>query len=539
MKSRSFSSILVTTALLLTQAPVALAATTWYVNGVGGSDSHNCKSPLTACRTIGHAISFAASGDSVRVAAATYTEYLTIGMSLNVIGAGASTTVIDGALAGRVLSIPNAGSVVTLSNVTIRRGSPHAGFGGGIDNYGILTINSSVVSGNEDFGKSSAAGGGIHNVGTLTINDSTVSGNGAGCSAPPLHCNLSGFGGGIYNQGTLTINSSTVSGNEIFATTGSALGGGIYNVGKLTINNSTLSGNRAGCSASYCDIGGAIGNDGGTVTISNSTVAGNSAGHGGGIYGVAHFQNSIVANNGPSNCYDGPVSSIFSLSSDNGCNLNGPGDLNNVNPKLGTLGNYGGPTQTIPLLSGSPAIDAGNPSGCTDGLGHLLKTDQRGLPRPDTEDRSGCDMGAFEKQNPAPATHLSVSAPGTVQQGNPFKLIITARDAANNLVAGYAGTVHFSSTDARAGLPGNSTLTNGMGVFSATLGVAGTQTITATDTVTASISGTSSPIDVVTDLCRTRGEHCSPLPGTIPCCPGLRCTDVLPFIQFYACEFHF
>jgi len=45
------------------------------------------------------------------------------------------------------------------------------------------------------------------------------------------------------------------------------------------------------------------------------------------------------------------------------------------------------------------AIDAGNPSGCSDGLGYPLKTDQRGLPRPDSEDRSGCDMGAFERQS--------------------------------------------------------------------------------------------------------------------------------------------
>jgi len=52
----------------------------------------------------------------------------------------------------------------------------------------------------------------------------------------------------------------------------------------------------------------------------------------------------------------------------------------------------------MPLLSGSPAIDAGNPSGCTNGNGHLLKTDQRGFPRPDEEDKSGCDMGAFERQ---------------------------------------------------------------------------------------------------------------------------------------------
>jgi len=63
------------------------------------------------------------------------------------------------------------------------------------------------------------------------------------------------------------------------------------------------------------------------------------------------------------------------------------------------LGNHGGPTPTIPLQSGSPAIDAGNPSGCTDGAGHLLKTDQRGKPRPDPEDISGCDPGAFERQS--------------------------------------------------------------------------------------------------------------------------------------------
>ena len=56
--------------------------------------------------------------------------------------------------------------------------------------------------------------------------------------------------------------------------------------------------------------------------------------------------------------------------------------------------NNGGPTKTMSLPSGSPAVDAGNPSGCTDGNGHLLKTDQRGKPRPDREDERGCDMGA-------------------------------------------------------------------------------------------------------------------------------------------------
>ena len=44
------------------------------------------------------------------------------------------------------------------------------------------------------------------------------------------------------------------------------------------------------------------------------------------------------------------------------------------------------------------AIDAGNPAGCTDGQGALLKIDQRGLPRPNREDTGACDMGAYERQ---------------------------------------------------------------------------------------------------------------------------------------------
>ena len=57
-----------------------------------GSDNNDCKSPQSACKTIGHAISLASSGDSIMVAAATYKENLTIAFSLKVIGATASTT---------------------------------------------------------------------------------------------------------------------------------------------------------------------------------------------------------------------------------------------------------------------------------------------------------------------------------------------------------------------------------------------------------------------------------------------------------------
>jgi hypothetical protein len=113
---------------------------------------------------------------------------------------------------------------------------------------------------------------------------------------------------------------------------------------------------------------------------------------------TATLENSIIGNNSGGNCGGSVTSNGYNLSSDGTCNFHNTGDLNNTDPKLGPLQNNGGPTQTEALLPGSPAIDAGNPSGCTDGQGHLLKTDQRGQPRPDHEDTGGCDMGAYERQ---------------------------------------------------------------------------------------------------------------------------------------------
>ena len=192
----------------------------------------------------------------------------------------------------------------------------------------------------------------------MTVNNSTLTGN----SAP--------FGGGVVNDGTLSINNSTISGNS--SLTGGS-GGGLYNLAShtLTINNSTLAGNSA---------------DSGGGAISNS--------------GTAVLQNTIVTDS-PSggNCSGTVTSKGYNLSSDTTCNFNNTGDLNNTDPKVEPLGNYGGPTQTIALREGSPAIDAGNPNGCTNSRGQLLKTDQRGAPRPDKEDSGGCDMGAFEKQS--------------------------------------------------------------------------------------------------------------------------------------------
>ena len=94
------------------------------------------------------------------------------------------------------------------------------------------------------------------------------------------------------------------------------------------------------------------------------------------------------------------------------------------------------------------------------------------------------------------ATHFTVSAPASATAGSAFSFTVTARDQFDNTATGYSGVVHFTSSDGAAVLPANSTLTNGTGSFNATLGTAGNQTITGTDTVTASITGTSGQVAV-------------------------------------------
>jgi hypothetical protein len=397
MKSRKLLYVAAVT--LFAAVPAALASTTWYVNGVSGSDSNNCISTTTACKTIGHAISLASSGDSVRVAPATYTENLTISFNLKIIGAGAVTTIVDGGGTNTVVAIPNAGTVVTISGFTIRNGRTFRFFtrsGGGINNYGTLTLIDSTLSGN-----SAGSGGGIFNGGSLTVNKCSINRN----TAVAARAKGTSYGGGISNQGTLTVNNSTISGNtaaSIFIEQIYGAGGGISNFGTLTVNNSTISGNTTG-STQFGNAGfaGGIYNDNaGKLTVNNSTVSENIAGSVGGIYGFGTetLQNSIVAYNSPGNCDATITSQGYNLSDDGSCDFDGPGDLNNTDPMLGPLQNNGGPTQTQALLSGSPAIDSGNPGGCTDGQGHLLKTDQRGQPRPNPEDTGGCDRGAYERQ---------------------------------------------------------------------------------------------------------------------------------------------
>ena len=329
MRQRLVFSSVPLLALILAFAPAAQASTNLYVNGATGNDSNNCKSLKHACKTIGHAISLASSGDTVKVAPSTYKENLTIGISLNILGADARTTVVDGNQAKTVFTISS--GVVLLSGLTIENGTAVGGYAGGIANKGTLTVSMCTITGNDGTG---------------------------------------GYVGGIFNDaGTTTVTNSTITGNSVSG----GYVGGIFNF------------------------------NGGTTTFSSSTITGNSAsgGYAGGIFidgGTTTFQNTIMANSG-GNCSGTVSSSGYNLSSDGSCNFNGKGDKNDTEPKLRSLHNNGGPTETMAEIHGSKTIDKGNPKGCTDGEGHKLTTDQRGYPRPgkDKHDKR-CDMGAYEIQ---------------------------------------------------------------------------------------------------------------------------------------------
>jgi len=377
-------SLLFGSVLFLALGQIALASTTWYVDGVSGSDGNDCKSTTAACKTIGHAISLASSGDLISVAAATYTENLTIPFSLKIIGAGAATTILDGGGIAPVVSIPILGPTqpVTLAKVTIRNGlGGYPFFGGGVLNEGTLLIIYSIITGNNAGSGHGNTGGGVGNAGggTLTIDKTTITGNTAD------------YGGGIGcsdNNTKLLIYNSTISDNVAGA------GGGIFNdYCNLTITNDTISGNSGGGITTLTL---------GSVKINNSTIARNSAG---GISAPSNvplnIQNSIIANNTGGNCAgNGIASAGYNLSSDDTCTtFNAAGDLNNTDPMLRPLQKNGGPTPTMAPLPGSPAVDSGNPAGCTDGNGHPLLNDQRGYRRPDKEDSGGCDRGAFELQS--------------------------------------------------------------------------------------------------------------------------------------------
>jgi hypothetical protein len=249
-------------------------------------------------------------------------------------------------------------------------------------------------------------GGGIYNGGgPLTVTNSTFSGNGAS------------YGGGIYNgSGPLTVTNSTFSDNSARSD-----GGGIINNGgPLTVTNSTFSGNSAG--GDY--YGGGIYSGGGPLTVTNSTFSGNSAEFGGGIisFGPLTVTNTILANStSGGNCAGSVTDGGHNIDDGTTCGFTGTGctgtsgtSFCNTNPVLDPTGlqNNGGPTETIALEAGSPAINAGDESVCstTTGTAPVDNLDQRGFVRPGTG-AANCSIGAFEA-NAAPASPTVTFAAG-------------------------------------------------------------------------------------------------------------------------------
>lgn len=139
----------------------------------------------------------------------------------------------------------------------------------------------------------------------------------------------------------------------------------------------------------------------------------------------------------------------------------------------------------------------------------------------------------------AAATRFSVVAPANATAGTAFNFTVTAFDQFNNIATGYTGTVRFTSTDANAALPANSTLTNGAGTFSATLRTVGNQTITATDTVNNSINGTSNTIAVSKNtpgltgtVSPTSGNVGTPFTDTAVLSNGINPTGTITFTVY-------
>ena len=112
-----------------------------------GNDNNDCLSASAACKTIGHAITLAASGVPIMLAPGDYTETITIPFSLNIVGGNAQTTAFSGGYGGPVVTIPEEFpvSVVNISGEDEKRYSDSDG--GGISDLGQPTVLDSIVSG--------------------------------------------------------------------------------------------------------------------------------------------------------------------------------------------------------------------------------------------------------------------------------------------------------------------------------------------------------------------------------------------------------
>jgi large repetitive protein len=304
---------------------------------------------------------------------------------------------------GRSVPPPAAiGLVLTVTDSTFTEDQSGNGGGAVANDGGNFSVSGSTFDSNRAGG---AIGGAISSGGgSLIVSSSTLDGNDA-CEGGAIDMFTNG------TSGTHLVTRTTISDNRACD-----VGGGLDVSGSATVTQSTLTGNIAPVAAAM-EVEGST-----TFSLSNSTVSGNTSDQGQAVvetYACSDGTVSFVTFAGNSNalgvsCPDVTVTGTILASSTDGpncvgaalketvgynldsgtsCALGASTDLSSTRPRLRQLAANGGPTMTMALKAGSPAIDHGGTAatGCP-------STDQRGVPRPQGP---ACDIGAFEKRVPS------------------------------------------------------------------------------------------------------------------------------------------
>lgn len=451
--------------------PIAQAA----VYNIADGDVSALKLALTAPNAP-HTINLAANGTYTLSSVDNTTNGANglpvVNRTITLNGNGATITRATGNTSFRIFYVTSPGNL-TINDLTVSNGNDTSPFGGGgILNFsGTLAVNNSIISGNQ----SGDGGGGIYNfargaditntvgipvTATLTVNNTTFSNNTI----------IQGIGGGgLYNaaaggNGTaniaganataiMTVTNSTFTNNIVSgpvnqgppggAITNSASdNGGQYagsSVATLNISNSSFVGNQAINGAGGAIMNNEVGIYGRPVqaimNVTNSTIVNNTstANFGGGIttasifgFGIVQttLRNTLLANNTGGNCYVSlasisPGTNNLEYTGSAGSPTCGTGStVTTTNPVAAGLANNGGPTQTVNLVAGSPAIDAGSNAVCA--AAPVNNLDQRGYSRPIG---SSCDIGALEYDE-ALVVHLT-SDNGDGQTPNTLSYALT------------------------------------------------------------------------------------------------------------------
>jgi hypothetical protein len=398
-----------------------------------------------------------------------------ITQGVTILGPGPSILAVDGNHGGPVFYV-NSISNVTICGLTITNGT--TALGGGIRaDFSALTVSNCVITGNSVTGN----GGGVGIIGNvmLKIIDCVISGNLATNTVPVV-----GVGGGVCtDSGSVVPGSSTtvMIANTLITSNKAFVGAGLYNAG--TANTASVSNCTfvANASASY---GGGIYNSSATLSILNSTIHSNTGSRGAGVAFFGYpsatqtvigctFSDNIISPSftagavwnsasvlkigntilnrtlGGINLVNNSIllSLGYNLSSDAaGGYLNATGDQVSTNPILGPLANNSGPTKTMALRVGSPAINKGKSFG--------LATDQRGYPRayvfPGVSlatGGDGSDIGAYE------VAELQVTSVDSIS--NDLLLSFASALGTNYYVQGLSDLVTGSWTAVGGSIPGN------------------------------------------------------------------------------------